>query len=269
MHGEHETTALAQEALTAIEATHIRLMQRFARSERNELRVEIILFRSILKEMEAWAERTGALRELVHKASWWWAFWCEKEYGDSEFDDPTPEQMARIMSDKILCYRKNIALWVASLDWDLLASEVREAATKGGPLTSLNRLAETPSWDDLQLLLDRSGPVAHRRIIRALYDGLRSTNPACYEEPVLTLLNQQVPKVRVIWDAAAFGLAIDFVDYDGVLQGRGRITAEVHSWILEERRRAMEDEPVDVEARVPIENLMRELIARTRATKAL
>lgn len=79
-------------ALQLLEERHAELLELFARSEPNELEVEINEFRALAQELEAWASQNG-MAMLADQAEYRDWYWEARQYSDTRFKISTmPER---------------------------------------------------------------------------------------------------------------------------------------------------------------------------------
>ena len=200
---------LQAETISALRSAHTELLKRFAKSIRNQFRVEIILFRSLLAELAAWAESSEGMSELAHKASWWESYWYEREYGDSGFEDLSNSEQQALLEAAPLFNQNCVGLWAVTLRIEELEREMVEAAVNSSSLLlSLGRLSKQPDWSDLSYVLQNSGPTMRTVILEAIAHCVLKVDPATYNEEFLDFLRQLDDSFEIRWSATAPKLSI-------------------------------------------------------------
>jgi hypothetical protein len=183
--------ALQAETITNLKAAHTDLLARFAGSTRNQYRVEIILFRSLLTELAEWAERLQLMSELAHKARWWEAYWYEREYGDSGFEDLSESEQETLRASQRLFDRHHVGLWIATTCFTALGVQMVEAAASSAAvLHSLGRLSTRPDWSDLSYAIEKASPVMRNLISQSIAICVTLVDPATYTEEFIDFLRQ-------------------------------------------------------------------------------
>jgi hypothetical protein len=264
--GPNGTAALCTEALSAVKTAHLRLLDRFATSSRNELRLEIRLFRHLLHDVAAWAQHSVGLADLAHKLQWWESCWYEREYGDSQFDELTAQQKDLLAQYQSHFDHQYACIWTPTVNLTSLMSEISAAATNDRvSLPSLQRLRSHPSWDDLSFLLDEVYPTMNAALVEAIARSVLGGNPAQYTGRFLDFLNQ-TPSFTIDWtiDYSHIFVVIDTprTRTPRRVTGRGVLRQATLDWIRREQSLRTVDDAVEEEASIEINRFVEQMKRR-------
>jgi hypothetical protein len=228
---------IATELLTLARELHKDLLHRFARVAPNQLRPEIAFFREMLRALIAWAENSPELEELSYSAVWWESYWYEKEYGDSEFNEPSQEDHLKQKNLRSAFFWNYMALWVPTIDMQMLAEEMAAAATSTNPtINSLSVLAQMPPWSAARQLLYVPVEPFKQKVVEVVATAVTLSNPGSFSGDFLKFVNEFRPNIKVHWPSN-FSKLIISINIPGIkteVASRGPLSGPVSNWIREE-----------------------------------
>jgi hypothetical protein len=257
--------ALQTEIISTLRAAHTDLLKRFAASARNQLRVEIVLFETLLAELAEWAEGSERLSELAHKARWWESYWYEREYGDSNFADLSASEEDEMMASRRLFYRHHVGLWIATIDFNALGPDMLLAAeSSDATLRPLARLSSRPDWSDLSYAIAHASPTMRELLFQSIAICIKAVDPARYTEEFLDFLREH-DAFGVTWSKTAPQVAISIATpwlNEVVVSQAPLDPTELMSEMARTRVNAEVDSSIRDETEWPIEDLFTVIRAR-------
>lgn len=224
---------LSLEILDSLKQYHTELLEEFARTNRNEFRVEIQLFRSLLKNLISWSEGVEEFIDLFDRSHWWEWYWYEREYDDSQFCEISAKEQKRLLREKAQFNRRRSGLIFPTLNFNYFAEELQDAvAAANDPIiTTLCSLFPRPNLRHFHYLFSNASPAARTIVSRFLSDKLAPLADSKFNPKLLNFIDLLSPAVQISWHSDWLTLFIRFDGLNGVAEREIKIGIRSPEWM--------------------------------------
>jgi HEPN domain-containing protein len=241
---------IVNEIESAIEHAHTRLLAKFAADPPNTHRLEIRLFRALLKRVIKWSGQDEELDRLTYQVRWWESYWYQREYGDSQFENLDDKDRQRVSDLEQAFLRNHIKIWAATIDHAELASQLIPASIQDQvSLSALNAISELPTLSELRLVLQNATPVISELLLETVVKTVASLKPESMTQNFLYFLAALYPRSNVVWGSKGDHLSIELATQysHAITKNQGALGREARAWIAQQISNNDLDQKVELE----------------------
>jgi hypothetical protein len=220
-------------------------------------------FRVMLKDIAKWADRDDNLSEFAQRANWWEAYWYEREYGDSQFDDILISDFEKEEAMRRKFYRLYIPLSSSIIDLKALQNEIVQSAIVDDPtLPAISFLFDSCDWLSLQYLLDNVHKIMHETLLTVIEDAIQEVPLAKISKSFIRFLIYNRRMAKLGWSDAPRRLTLTMVRTRSTIVSNGRLGRAASHWIQRKIVSNEDDTYIANESRAPLGQLLTTLHAK-------